>query len=172
MMIRKFLVFVLALLALALGGSSMAFAQSREALGRFKDWDAYKTTVNGQVACFAVSKPKDMLPKGVNRDPVFFIITNWPGRNVTGEPSIQTGYPYRPGSNAAVTVGGRSYDFFTKDDGAWLASPDDEKKLIDDMRKGTTMVVKGTSSRGTTTTDRYSLSGSSAALDKVAEACK
>lgn len=172
MMIRRFPVFALALLALALGGSSMGFAQSRDALGRFKDWDAYKTSVGGQVACFAVTKPKDMLPKGVNRDPVFFLVTTWPDRSVADEPSIQTGYPYRPGSNATVTVGGQSFDFFTKDDGAWLASSDEEKKLLSALRKGATMTIKGTSTRGTITTDRYSLSGSSAALDKVAEACK
>lgn len=172
MIIRGSLIFASALLALALGGSSMASAQSRDALGRFKDWDAYKTTVGGQVACFAVSKPKEMLPKGVNRDPVFFLITTWPGRSVSNEPSIQTGYTYREGSNATVTVAGQSFDFFTKDDGAWLASTDEEKKLLAALRKGSTMTAKGTSSRGTITTDRYSLAGISAALDKVAEACK
>jgi hypothetical protein len=171
-MIRRFLVFSSALLVLAFGGPGTAFAQSRDALGRFKDWDAYKTTVGGQTACFAVTKPKDMLPKGVNRDPVFFLITSWPGRSISNEPSIQAGYNYRDGSNATVTVGGQSFDFFTKDDGAWLASTDDEKKLLAVLRKGSAMTVKGTSARGTITTDRYSLSGISAALDKVAEACK
>jgi hypothetical protein len=171
-MIRRCLLVTGILLVLVLSGAGAGLAQSRDALGRFKDWDAYKTTINGQPACFAVSKPKDMLPKGVNRDPVFFLVTHWPARGVSGEPSIQTGYTYRPGSNASVTVGGQSFDFFTKDDGAWLASGDDEKKLIAALRKGSTMTVKGTSSRGTITTDRYSLAGISLALDKVAEACK
>jgi hypothetical protein len=172
MMIRSFLVFALALLVLALGGPGAGLARTREALGRFRDWDAYKADVGGQVACFAVTKPKETLPKGVNRDPVFFLITSWPGRGVSNEPSIQTGYPYREGSSATVTVGGQSFDFFTKDDGAWLASTDDEKKLLAALRKGSAMTVKGTSTRGTITTDRYSLAGVSAALDKVAEACK
>lgn len=171
-MIRRSSLVIAALAALALGGAGGALAQSREALGRFKDWDAYKTTVGGQAVCFAVSKPKDMLPKGVNRDPVFFFLTVWQGRGAQVEPSIQTGYTYRPDSTATATVGGETFNFFTKDDGAWLASADDEKKLIGSMRRGSTMTVKGTSSRGTITTDRYSLAGVSAALDKALEACK
>lgn len=171
-MIRRSSLVIAALAALALGGAEEGLAQSREALGRFKDWDAYKTAVGGQAACYAVSKPKDMLPKGVNRDPVFFFLTVWQGRNTQPEPSIQTGYPYRQDSTATATVGGETYSFFTKDDGAWLASADDEKKLISSMRRGSTMTVKGTSTRGTITTDRYSLTGVSAALDKISEACK
>jgi len=40
------------------------------------------------------------------------------------------------------------------------------------MKGGTSLIVKGTSSRGTLTTDKYSLLGISAALDKIGEACK
>jgi hypothetical protein len=39
------------------------------------------------------------------------------------------------------------------------------------MRAGSTMVVKGTSARGTRTTDTYSLKGVSAALDAIDKAC-
>ncbi len=161
-------------LAMALGALSFtsAFAQSRDALGRFKDWDAYKLNNEGQTACYAVSKPKEMIPKSAKRDAVYFLITHWPARSVSAEPSIQIGYPYRPGSEATVTVGGASFKFFTKDDGAWLSDAAEEKKLVSTMRQGSTMVIKGTSTRGTITTDRYSLAGLSAALDKIEAACK
>lgn len=162
----------LAIAALAFCGVGDASAQTKDILGRFKDWDAYKLTNQGQVVCYAITTPKEMAPKNVKRDPVYFIVSHFPGQNQWNQPSIQTGYPYRSGSQAIVTLGGSSYAFFTKDDGAWLADNADEKKLIEAMRKGASMVVKGTSSRGTITTDRYSLSGISAALDKIDSACK
>jgi hypothetical protein len=44
--------------------------------------------------------------------------------------------------------------------------------LVDALKAGSKMVVKGTSRRGTNTIDEYSLAGISAALDSVAKACQ
>jgi hypothetical protein len=40
------------------------------------------------------------------------------------------------------------------------------------MKSGAALTVKGTSWRGTVTTDTYSLKGLSAAMAKIDEACK
>jgi hypothetical protein len=39
------------------------------------------------------------------------------------------------------------------------------------MKKGKSMTVEGTSRRGTVSTDSYSLSGITAALDAITKAC-
>jgi hypothetical protein len=52
-----------------------------------------------------------------------------------------------------------------------VKDPADEAKLITAMQGGSTMVVTGTSLRGSTTKDTYSLSGISAALDKIHSSC-
>jgi hypothetical protein len=52
-----------------------------------------------------------------------------------------------------------------------MKSQNDEAKLMAAMRQGSKMVVKGTSRRGTLTTDEFSLKGLSAALDKIASEC-
>ncbi|MGB1026239.1 MAG: invasion associated locus B family protein, partial [Rhodospirillaceae bacterium] len=39
------------------------------------------------------------------------------------------------------------------------------------MKRGRDMIVKGTSSRGTVTTDTYSLSGVTAAMNAIDKAC-
>ena len=44
--------------------------------------------------------------------------------------------------------------------------------MVDAMRKGADLTVKGTSGRSTESTDQYSLKGLPQALDKVAEECK
>ena len=40
------------------------------------------------------------------------------------------------------------------------------------MRKGADLTVRGTSSRGTQSTDQYSLKGVSQALDRAEQECK
>ena len=158
--------------ALALGGTAMA---KPELLGEFNDWKAFKSSDSGATVCYALSQPKSSAPKNVKRDPIFFIVSNFPARQVKGEPSIVSGYPFKEGSKATVQVGGASFAFATvnagTDGGAWIPDNATEQKLLAAMRGGSNMTVKGTSRRGTETTDNYSLSGASAALDRINQEC-
>ena len=138
-------------------------------------WQAFKSTDGGTTVCYALSKPSKSLPAGAKRDPIFFIISNFPARQVKGEPSIVAGYPYKEGSKATVTVGGASFSFTTvnsgTEGGAWIPDAATEQKLIAAMRGGSNMTVKGASRRGTETTDTYPLEGISAALDRINQEC-
>ena len=141
-------------------------------LGTFDDWEAYKTTDTRGTVCYAISAPKTKLPAAAKRDSVYFLLTSWPGAKILNEPSLIIGYQFKDASKAAVQVGADKFDFFTKADGGWLPTGPDEGKLVAAMRNTAEMTVKGTSKRGTVTTDTYSLKGLSAALDKVTEGCK
>jgi hypothetical protein len=166
------ILFVLAGLAL---GTAAAIAQPAGSalLGTFDAWETYKGNDNGRGAvCYAVSQPTVKEPATAKRDSIYFLITSWPGQKVTNEPSVIIGYPFKERSEVTVQIGSDKFQFFTKDDGAWLASRDDEAKLITAMRSGSEMTVKGVSRRGTLTTDTYSLKGISPALDKASEGCK
>ena len=55
---------------------------------------------------------------------------------------------------------------------AWVKNAGEEVQMVEAMRKGATLVVQSESSRGTKTTDTYSLRGIADALDKVAAECK
>lgn len=150
-------------------------AAKPELLGEFSDWKAFKSADGGTTVCYALSTPKESAPKNVKRDPIFFIISNFPARQVKGEPSVVAGYPFKDGSKATVSVGGSDFAFATvnqnTDGGAWLPDSATEQKLIAAMRGGSKMTVKGTSRRGTNTTDTYSLSGISGALDRINQEC-
>jgi hypothetical protein len=61
---------------------------------------------------------------------------------------------------------------FTSGDGAWADSADRDRAIVEAMKAGSSMRLKGTSWRGTETTDRYSLSGVTAALEKIDAECK
>ena len=47
-----------------------------------------------------------------------------------------------------------------------------DRAIVAAMKAGRQMIVRGTSTRGTLTTDTYSLSGFSAALAAIDKACK
>ncbi len=158
--------------ALVLAASTgLAFAQAPNRIGSFRDWSAYAFSDQRGKVCYAASQPKTQLPAGANRDPAYFMVTNRPGENVRNEVSIIIGYPFREGSKVTADVDGRAFSMFTKDDGAWVENAAEETALIAAMRDGRTMTIKGTSRRGTDTTDTYSLSGVSAALDAIGKEC-
>jgi len=161
------------LIAAALGLTSPALANvDPKHLGDFGDWSAYThKTKNGKV-CFAISEPKETLPKKVNRDPVYFLITNRPKEKIKNEVSVITGYPFKPGSISSARIGDKSFKLYTKGDGAWVDSNENEKRLIKAMKMGSTMIVKGTSKRGTVTTDKYSLSGVTKSISSIDKACR
>ena len=152
--------------------AGLAQAAGPTLLGTFEDWESYKNTDTRGAVCWAVSSPKAKEPATAKRDAIYFLITTWPKANISNEPSVVIGYQFKDGSQATVEVGSDKFNFFTKADGAWLQSKQDEQRLIAAMRGAPELTVKGFSKRGTLTTDTYSLKGISAALDKLAEGCK
>ncbi|MEO1065841.1 MAG: invasion associated locus B family protein [Pseudomonadota bacterium] len=151
--------------------ASAAQAQAPALLEAFKDWAAYSVDgPNGKV-CYVASQPKDQQPTGVNRDPVFFMVSHWQGRDVKNEASIIIGYPFAENSKVTADVDGTTFTMFTKGDGAWMENVSEENRLVQAMKAGSRMVVKGTSRRGTNTTDTYSLSGITAAINRIDSAC-
>jgi hypothetical protein len=149
-----------------------AAAQEPSLLGEFGDWAAYTyTSAQGKV-CYAVSTPKSSEPTGLNRDPVFFLISHFPKQGVRNEVSSIIGYPFRKESMAQLTIGDQTFQLFTSGDGAWADSSAKDLEIVGALKKGSKMDLKGTSWRGTTTTDNYSLQGVSAAVGKIDESCK
>jgi len=158
-----------------LTGAAPALADAPTLLGTFKEWSAYTTGSGNAKVCYALSQPKSVDPKKAARDPIYFLISDWPGRKAKAEPEVVPGYAYKDGSVVDVRVGADKFQMFTKNDGdsggAWVQNPADETRLIDSMKRGSQIIVTGTSERGTLTKDTYSLAGISAALDKIHASC-
>lgn len=151
---------------------SMAQGQAQsKSVAQFGDWVVHAST-GGPKVCYATSQPKQRLPEGLNRDPAFLFISTRPSQNVKEEVSITVGFPLKEKSAVTVTVGSTSFELYTQDQGAWVRNAADEAKLVDAMRKGRDLTVVSTSTRGNQTTDKYSLTGISQALDRAAQECK
>jgi hypothetical protein len=143
-------------------------------LGAFADWEAYSYRTGTAPVCYIIAKPTNSESSRNNskRDQVYFMVTHWPGRKVFGEVSTIIGYPFKEGSEAKLMVGDESYELPTNGDSAWVKMPRDEAQIIAALKEGRSLKVKGMSWKGTETTDTYSLSGFSAAFERINEACK
>ena len=162
--------FILAILG------SVAFtaaASAQTTLGEFNKWSAYAFNDSDGKMCVASSEPiasKYSQPiKG--RDSVLFLITRFPDEKVDNEPSTVIGYPFATDAKVTIEIDGKSeFTMFTDDDLAWLADEHDST-VVDAMRKGSQMIVEGTSRRGTVTKDTYSLAGVTAAIAAITKEC-
>jgi hypothetical protein len=143
-------------------------------LGQYGEWGAYTASPGGKKLCFAIAKPTSATTNPPNRprNPVYMFISTRPADKVANEVSVITGYPYKPGTEASAEIGSTSYALYTQVDGAWIKNAAEEAQMVDAMRGGQTAVVKGTSAKGTESTDTYSLKGLSQALDRVGQECK
>lgn len=162
----------IAVATLLLGLPNAAVAQEPQLLGEFTDWSAYAYDSEGAKVCYVVSQPKKQEPAGLNRDPAYFLVTHRPADKVRNEVNTIIGYPFKKESSATITIDGTDFQLFTKGDGAWADSSGKDSDIVEAMKKGRDMVIKGTSWRGTGTSDTYSLSGVSAAISKIDTTCK
>jgi len=143
-------------------------------LGTYGEWGAYLGNSSGRKVCFALAKPSksETNPPGRGRDPAYFFVSTRPAENVRNEVSIIIGYTFKPSADASIEIGSNKFSMYTQNDGAWIKNAAEEARMVDAMRKSGELVVKGTSSRGTQTTDHYSLKGLAQALDRTAQECK
>jgi hypothetical protein len=143
-------------------------------LGQYGDWGVYTAAPGGKKVCFALAKPKTtkIEPAGSRRNPAHVFVSTRPFENVKNEVSIIVGYPFKTSSDATAEIGSAKFAMYTQNEGAWIKNVAEEARMIDAMRKGTDLTVKGTSGPGIQSTDQYSLKGLAQALDKIEQDCK
>lgn len=151
--------------------ASPSVAADPKPIGQYGDWTSYYLMESGQKVCYMVSKPVNAKGSYTNRGEIFALITHRPSENTKDVFSYITGYTYKQGSDATVKIDGKNYILFTQDDTAWAPDAAADNALATAIRSGSNMVVTGTSSRGTLTTDTYSLKGSGAAYKAISKEC-
>jgi hypothetical protein len=148
-----------------------AQAQAPKPLGAFNEWTAYSAGNAGALVCYVYAEPKDTAPDNIKRGAVYVQVAHRQKDKVANELSVTAGYPYRKDSEAELEIDGAKFALFTKDEGAWARDAKTETAVVKAMRAGKRMIVRGTSARGTKTTDTYSLAGFGAAITAINTAC-
>lgn len=169
---RKFCSAALMATVFMLGFQASGYAQEAKSLGRFGDWEAYRETDGGKPVCYIGSQPKKAKGKYKKRGETYILITHRPSEKSFGVVSFKAGYTYQKTSETDVIIGKKTFKLFTDLGHAFAYDQKTDKALVDAMIRGARLVVKGTSSRGTKTTDTYSLKGFSAAYQAIGKACK
>lgn len=140
-------------------------------IGSFSGWDAYEHTDKGAKLCYLHAQPEKKEPAAAKRGEIYILVTHKPKEKIRNEVSIYFGYPLKEQAPAQAVIGTATIEMFTHQEAAWAADSATDQKLVDALRKGKTLVVKGESSRGTKTTDTYDLKGFGPALQAIDKAC-
>jgi hypothetical protein len=148
-----------------------ATAQTPEFLGTFRDWNVYAFSEDGQRICYMASEPKKQEGNYTRRGNPAILVTRRPTPQPVDEVSVQPGYSYLDQSEVEDRVGSRRFNLVTRGEHAWTKSEDADQALINAMKRGTDMTVRGTSFKNTYSLDTYSLLGFTAAYEAMLEAC-
>lgn len=140
-------------------------------LGGAQGWQAYSDSTKTGKICYLVGEPSKSEPSGVKRNKVFASVTHRPAEKVANEVSFTAGYQFKEGSDAELSVDGKKFSLFTNKEAAWSRDAATDKAVVQALAKGKQAVIKGTSARGTATTDIYSLAGFGQALAFIDKAC-
>jgi hypothetical protein len=140
-------------------------------LASYADWNVYTAQTGRSKICYALSQPKDRMPKNLNRDPAYLFVSFRPAENVRNEVALVLGFTAKDNGPAEAMVGNAKYALLTKATDAWLKNPAEEGQAIATMSRGQSVIVKTQSLRGNQLTDRYSLSGFNQALERARKEC-
>ncbi len=163
-----------ALLLCALAGAAAA-QDSTNRVGNKTDWTIYVEEDPKQ--CWAVSAPtqtvntRDGRVVAVRRGDIYLFVSFWAGGERAGEVSFMGGYPFADGSGVTLSVGGSEFELFTEGEEAWAVSPVEDAQIATALKRGADAKVVGRSSRGTVTTDTFSLIGFTAAYEDAQKRC-
>ena len=146
--------------------------ENLKSLGKFKDWESFVLTQDGNKVCFAQSIPLVRAPKKFQRDPSRLFISFRPKENIKNEVSVTSGYEFEIKKPVIAKSGKKTFDFFSKGRFAWLIDNEDETKLIRTMKKASRLMITGNTSKGNQTTDHYSMMGFTKAYNTVKKSCR
>ena len=81
---------------------------------------------------------------------------------------ITAGFDYKSSDSITVKIDDENYSFYADDDTAWA---EEDKKVINAMKRGLSFITTGVSSKGTKVIDSYTLKGFTSAVNKLTKDC-
>ncbi|MDP6897337.1 MAG: invasion associated locus B family protein, partial [Rhodospirillales bacterium] len=150
-------VFIVLLVCVLAGLGAPASAGT--SLSKHGDWEAFTGRESGKLVCYMGAVPTKSRGKYTKRGRTFLLITHRPAEQSKNVISLQAGYTFKKTSEVELAIGETSFKLFTDEQWAFAADTATDSKLVKSMIGGAVLIVRGLSSRGTQTTDTYSLKG-------------
>ena len=151
--------------------NNLSAEENLKRLGKFKDWESFVLSNEGNKVCFAQSVPVVRAPKKLKRDPSRLFVSFRPDEKIKNEVSVTNGYEFKLKTPVIAKSGKKSYDLFSKGRFAWVVDNQDEVKLITTMKKASRLMIIGNSDKGEQTTDHYSMMGFTKAYNSAKKNC-
>ena len=161
---------VIAMWVIQIALTAPASAQNPKPIGSYGDWQALTYEEASKPVCYVFTEPAKKEGQYTTRGQVYALVTHRPTDKKLNVFTIIFGYTLKEDSDATLEIGDQKFTLFTQEGMAW-ATDEDDPKIVEALKKGTGMVVHGTSARGTETVDTYSLLGFSKAYDAIGSAC-
>jgi len=161
----------LAILFSCLTAGGAIGAESVTRASTYGDWDLMVDSNAPHLFCFVTSEPKTSEPQDIQREAPRAYVSAWPKDGIRAEVSFLPGYKIKKNAQGTATVSPSGFRLFGSSDRAYVSDSTQELKLLEAMRKGSTMTVAVPSDGGATVTDTYSLNGVGLALQKLQETC-
>ena len=146
-------------------------AEDLKSIGKFKDWETFTVTENDNKICFAQSIPILRAPKKFERNPSRLFITFRPSEDIKDEVSATSGYTFQKEKIVKAKTGKKTYDFFSREDFAWILDTEEEQRFIKAMKRASRVMIIGRTEKGKQTIDHYSLMGFTKAYDAAKKNC-
>ena len=140
--------------------------------GMYYDWSVFTLNdIGEEQKCYVVSFPKKSIGNYKNKREPYVLITKFKDKNVE-EISIYSGFEYKIGSDIYISIDGKQYTLFTKDDIAWAKNKEQDKEIITNLLNGYSLKIRAESSKSEYVVDEYSLKGLTRAYKRMKELCK
>jgi hypothetical protein len=148
------------------GGGQATLVQS------FGDWGVYTTANPKAKVCYALSQPKARTPANLKDLPGYMFVATRPAEKVRNEISLIMNFDLKEGADHQAIMGRDQFVLVAKGKNLWVKNPAEEGRVVEAMKRANDLVVKGTSAKNNTTSDRYSLKGFGEALERVQKECR
>ena len=145
--------------------------ENLKSIGKFKDWESFILSQEGNKICFVQSIPVVRAPKKLIRNPSRLFVSFRPTENIINEISVTNGYAFKVKSSVTAKSGKKVYDLFSQGRYAWVVDGEEEIKLIKTMKKASRLMIVGNTEKGNQTTDHYSMMGFTKAYNLAKKSC-
>lgn len=162
---------VILLMCAAAPGRTFGAEQQMTRVNTYGAWSLMTDTADPHLFCFITSEPTSSQSATANRQSPRAYISAWPKDGIRGEVSFRMGFRVKKNTPGMATVNPTGFRLFGSGDRVYVSDSTRELKLVEAMRKGSTMTVAATPASGATVTDTYSLSGVGQALQKLQDTC-
>ena len=161
---------------LALGaGSAVAFGQADQPrqIGGYFLWRALMAGPPDNPVCYVTHQAEAVVQAGQRAGARPMLMVAWrPAKARANVVTVFAAYRFKAGSEATLEFAPRiSFKLYTTRDSAWAWNSEDDAAIVQAMRDGATVTLRGTSEADVAVVDIFSLTGFTATAARAIQAC-